>query len=98
MNRIRAVLCVGLGLALVGVAVGLLYMDVREHEAVHLLVQAKDTGTTTEQKTAAAQAWQKSDRVIKAMFAGASGAALVGMGLMLFAFEMRAFRREGLAR
>jgi len=92
MRRIRAVLCVALGLALIGVALGLLYMDVREHEALNLMIQAKGA-ETPEQKAAAVQGWQKSDRVLKAMFAGASGAALVGMGLMLGAFEMRAFRR-----
>jgi hypothetical protein len=30
MNRVKAVLAVGLGLALIGVALGLLYMDVRD--------------------------------------------------------------------
>jgi hypothetical protein len=92
MNRIKAVLCVGVGLALIAVALGLLYMDVRDHAAVQLMVDAKG-GETAEQKAAAVQAWQKHDRVLKAMFAGASGAALVGMGLMLGMFEMRAFRR-----
>jgi len=93
MSRIRAVLCVGLGLALIGVALGLLYMDVREHAAVQLMVQAQGA-ETAEQKAAAVQGWKKSDRVMKAMMAGACGAGLVGMGLMLGVFEFQRARRE----
>jgi len=96
MNRIKAVLSVTLGLALIGVALGLLYMDVREHAALELMVRAQ--AESAEKKAAAVQTWQKSDRVMKAMFAGASGAGLVGMGLMLCVFEMRSMRREGGSR
>jgi hypothetical protein len=91
MSRIKAVLCVGLGLALIGVALGLLYMDVREHAAVQLMVEAKGA-ETPEQKAAAVQGWKQSDRVLKAMMAGASGAGLVGMGLMLGVFEFKGSR------
>lgn len=92
MNRIKAVLAVGLGLALIGVALGLLYMDVRENAALQLMVEAKG-GATAEQKVAAVQAWQNHNRVMKALVSGACGAALLGMGLMLGVFELRTLRR-----
>lgn len=91
MNRIKAVLAVGLGLSLIGVALGLLYMDVREHAAVELMVRSK--GGTEAEVQAAVQAWQKPDRVMKAMVAGACGAGLVGMGLMLGVLEFASRRR-----
>lgn len=91
MNRFKAILAVGLGLALIGVALGLLYLDVRQHAAVELMVRAE--GKTEAEKIAAVQAWQKPDRVMKAMVAGACGAGLVGMGLMLGVFEFAARRR-----
>ncbi|MBX3376698.1 MAG: hypothetical protein KF678_06815 [Phycisphaeraceae bacterium] len=91
MNRFKAVLAVGLGLSLIGVALGLLYMDVREHAAVELMVRSK--GGTEAEMQAAVQAWQKPDRVMKAMVSGACGAGLVGMGLMLGVFEFATRRR-----
>lgn len=90
MNRFKAVLAVGLGLSLIGVALGLLYMDVREHAGVEMLMRAE--GKTEAEKVAAVQAWRKPDRVMKAMVAGACGAGLVGMGLMLGVFEFKSRR------
>ena len=81
-------------MALIGVALGLLYMDVREHATVDLLVRAE--GKSGAEKVAAVQAWRTPDRVVKAMAAGACGAGLVGMGLMLGVFEFQRARREGM--
>lgn len=96
MNRINAVLAVGVGLAMVGVALGLLYMDVRDHAALQLAVESKMADV--KESAAAIQQWQKHSRVPMAMLAGAVGAAFVGMGLMIAGFELRAFRRDSMPR
>lgn len=40
MRKILAVVLVGLGLALIGVALGLLYIDYRNEQALHLAIEA----------------------------------------------------------
>jgi hypothetical protein len=97
MRRIHAVLLLGVGLALVGVALGLLYMDVRDHEALDMAIRAGVAGAPDDPsaKAAAIKEWQNPGRVLMALLAGSAGAGLCGAGVMLAVFELRVFRGDG---
>ncbi len=80
---------VALGLGLVGVALGLLYMDFRDSHALYLAMQAHLPTADAD----AVKAWQKTDRILLALMFGSAGAAAMGAGLMLALFELKAFQK-----
>lgn len=109
-RRALAVVCFGIGLVLVGVALGLVYMDQRDYEAMPLAVQAGvptvapsvqgpdrlPTPAGGEAKSAggAIQAWHGSERVWTALWSGSLGAGLAGAGLLMAVFELPVFGRR----
>ncbi len=89
IRRIIAVLLFAGGLGLVGIALGLIYMDFKQREGAW--VQAR-YGQETE-----LEAWQVDDHDRQALYFGSAGAAAVGAGLLLAVFELpwfQAGRRE----
>lgn len=94
MKRLIAVVMFGGGLLLVGVALGLLYMDVREHEAIRLSIEAQSKPGDTQ----AIETWKASQRVWSALWAGSIGAGLAGAGVLLGLFELPWFDRRGSER
>lgn len=86
-RRIIAVLLFAGGLGLVGVALGLIYMDFKEREGAW--VQAEH-GQTPD-----AAAWQVDEHDRQALYLGSAGAAAVGAGLLLALFELRWFQGGG---
>lgn len=86
-----AVAAFGAGLVLVGVALGLLYMDVREHEAIRLAIEAQGGGKAAAEM-GAIEKWKDPARVWSALWAGSIGAGLSGAGLLMAALELRVFK------
>jgi hypothetical protein len=91
MKRAMAVMSVGVGLALVGVALGLLYMDFREERALWMALESGIPAAEAD-KVQAIQQWVQPGRIRAALVSGALGAALVGCGFVLVLFETPMFR------
>ncbi len=108
MRRVIAVLCLGIGLALVGVALGLLYIDYRRERALSIALMAgvaeaaQDPAATSRQppisgtedakKIQAIQQWSDPTPIWIALVAGSLGAALCGSGCLIALFETPFFR------
>lgn len=110
MSRILAVLLVGIGLALVGVALGLLYLDQRDAMALRIAMEAgaveaapqgdslRPNGPTAgspQDKTAKAiQAWHEESRVWAALVSGSLGAGMFGAGCLLTLIHVATMWRD----
>jgi hypothetical protein len=87
MQRTVAVLCIAAGLVLVGIALGLIYLDVRGHVALELAASA---GLMNQE---ALEQWHEPTPILIALVCGALGAGLTGAGALLGLFELAAFWR-----
>lgn len=83
-RRIVAVLLFAGGLGLVGIALGLIYMDVKEREGAW--VQAQHMASPN------VDAWNVDEHDRQALYIGSAGAAAVGAGFLLALFELRWFQ------
>jgi hypothetical protein len=108
MRRVIAVLCVGLGLAMVGVALGLLYIDYRRERTLSIALMAgvaeaaQDSATPSRQppisgtedakKIQAIQQWSDPTPIWIALIAGSLGAGLFGSGVLIALLEAPMFR------
>lgn len=88
LRRTAAVLGLGAGLALIGVALGLLYLDVRQHAALELAIELAAADE------AQLDSWQDPTPILIALACGSLGAALTGSCLLLGLFEIICFRRR----
>lgn len=83
-RRIIAVLLFAGGLGLVGIALGLIYMDFKQREGAW--VQAHHGGEPE------MEAWKVDEHDRQALYFGSAGAAAFGAGLLLAVFELRWFQ------
>lgn len=92
MSRSVAVVLVALGLAGVGVALGLIYIDFREREGrwLELTTRAKAHGDDPSQQDLAP--WFDHTHAYAALGAGTAGVACLGAGFMMALFQLRVFR------
>lgn len=90
IRRIVAVLLFAGGLGLVGIALGLIYMDFKEREGAW--VQAQHIASPE------MDAWKVDEHDRLALYIGSAGAAAVGAGLLLALFELRWFQGGSAAR
>ena len=90
MKRTLAAVFVGLGVMFVGIALGLLYLDVRELEI--RVAQAELDGGDSDDAGVLAMIGH-TDNVLAALVVGSLGAGLTGAGCVLAIFELPFMQR-----
>ena len=89
MNRKVIALTIGLGLACLSIALGMLYLDFTAREGAWMEMRMKNGQSLTPAEQAKIlEAWQPQRNVRYALLAGSLGVALLGGGGVLGAFEI----------
>lgn len=92
MKAVVAAACVGVGLCLAGVALGMLYLDVREFRAA---VAAAEIRGGDSDDAGLLPFVEDTSRVMAALVSGSLGAGLCGAGLVLGALEVVRLTESG---
>lgn len=91
MKRIVIAMLVAIGLAGVGLALGLLYLDFTAREGAWVEAHLRGRELSREEQDQLLGAWETSRNFLPALVAGSVGVALCGAGLVLAAFELPIF-------
>ncbi|MCC6971732.1 MAG: hypothetical protein IT434_16085 [Phycisphaerales bacterium] len=86
-----AALLVGIGLVLVGVALGLIWMDHRQRDVVWMQLNAAEGRSDLESIGQGLAARRDESRARNALVSGSLGAGLTGAGVVLIVARMRIF-------
>lgn len=91
MKRVLIATLVGIGLSCLGLALGLLYLDFTAREGAWVEAHLRGRDLSEQEQDALLAAWDTSRNFLPALVSGSLGAALLGVGLVLAAFELRVF-------
>lgn len=86
-----AALLVGVGLILVGVALGIIWMDYRQRDAAWMKLEAMGHQPDAEAIDRVLAERHSESRLKDALIAGSLGAGMAGAGVMLIVGRMKAF-------
>ena len=92
--RVMIVLLTAIGLGLVGVALGLIYMDFITQDRARVELEYKGAHADDDEVQAMLVAWDVDDRVWTALATGSLGAACTGAGGVLLIMQHPWFTRS----